>query len=554
MAQNGATPASATDGSHNAAGQPDTPMEVLTDLLSKALQCDDKEEIRNLTKQAHSIAAGLDPYLDSVCTPPSQACQDLIQASLTADWNGIFEEGKTKYRQKAECCAGALEGRYIATLCQLSRAKTVLEVGMFTGTTTMAVAEVLPADGKVYALELESYLDSFAAPHFKKAGVSDKIEVVVGSADESIKKLAARGVRFDLAFLDADKGGYLGYYNQLLDNNLILPGGAIIADNTLMKGRPYCKGSTKDDLADAIYEFNKAVHSDSRVDVIATPIRDGVSIIMRKQVKDGDDVHRSLGHHNILERFKLNGQAALVTGGAQGIGRAFAHALGEAGAAVAVVDINASKAEEVRDELRRKGIRSVAITADITKADACNKMVESVIAELGSLDIAINNAGMNRNHAAEDCSEDDWDMTFALNTKATFLCCQAEGRHMLKQGRGKIINTASMASLLVPHPQKQIAYNASKSAVVKMTQTLGCEWAERGVNVNCISPGIVNTKLISESKELQPLVSEWVDHQIPARCLAEVTDLQTAIVFMASSASNYMVGHNLVIEGGQSLW
>lgn len=198
-------------------------------------------------------------------------------------------------------------------------------------------------------------------------------------------------------------------------------------------------------------------------------------------------------------------------------------------------------------------------------------MVESVIAELGSLDIAINNAGVNRNHAAEDCSEDDWDTTFTLNTKATFLCCQAEGRHMLKQGtsdrlctvllswrmlcflewipcgqtgtvanwyccklvlydscnavrhqnsifvlfalgvkaasilkpslvgagRGKIINTASMASLLVPHPQKQIAYNASKSAVVKMTQTLGCEWAERGVNVNCISPGIVNTKLIS---------------------------------------------------------
>jgi NAD(P)-dependent dehydrogenase (short-subunit alcohol dehydrogenase family) len=180
-------------------------------------------------------------------------------------------------------------------------------------------------------------------------------------------------------------------------------------------------------------------------------------------------------------------------------------------------------------------------------------MVQEVIKELGSLDIAINNAGINRNHAAEECSEDDWDVTFNLNTKATFLCCQAEGRHMLKQGvlvrappwlahtyvyspcvlafdanvegscqhhpiafeggcmlteamltavamltgRGKIINTASMASLLVPHPQKQIAYNASKSAVVKMTQTLGCEWAERGVNVNCISPGIVNTKLIS---------------------------------------------------------
>ncbi len=198
-------------------------------------------------------------------------------------------------------------------------------------------------------------------------------------------------------------------------------------------------------------------------------------------------------------------------GGGQGIGRAFAHALGEAGAAVAVVDVNGPKAEEVRDELAAKGIRSIAVTADVTKADACNRctplgrcfdcpvlqgvqcaalrptgraadlprdvrdlwhhvgacamapdspsepydggcqhlirqaptdlafalagsMVQQVVEQLGGLDIAINNAGVNRNHAAEDCSEEDWDLTFGLNTKGVFLCCQAEGRHMLKQG------------------------------------------------------------------------------------------------------------------------
>ena len=159
---------------------------------------------------------------------------------------------------------------------------------------------------------------------------------------------------------------------------------------------------------------------------------------------------------------------------------------------------------------------------------------------------------------------------------------QEEGKHMLAQGYGKIINTASMATLLVPHPQKQIAYNASKAAVVKITQTLGTEWADRGMNVNCISPGIVNTALIQvcllcyvhhvlvgmtqgqdavtrsafvlqESKDLQPLVETWLA-QIPAGRLAEVTDLQTAIVYMASDASSYMIGHNLVVDGGQSIW
>ena len=124
---------------------------------------------------------------------------------------------------------------------------------------------------------------------------------------------------------------------------------------------------------------------------------------------------------------------------------------------------------------------------------------------------------------------------------------------MLAQGYGKIINTASMASLLVPHPQKQAAYNCSKAAVVKMTQSLACEWAGRGLNVNCVSPGIVDTPLIWDNPALNKLAGTWLE-QIPSGRLAQVTDLQAAIVYLASDASSYMVGHNLVIEGGQSLW
>ncbi|CAL8463601.1 g3135 [Coccomyxa elongata] len=425
---------------------------------------------------------------------------------------------------------------------------------MFTGTTTLAVAQALPKDGKVYALEIESYMQEFAQPYFQQAGVADMVEVLVGPASEGIAKLAAQGTRFDLAFLDADKTGYLGYYNQFMDLNLIVPGGAIIVDNTLMKGRTYYSGGVKDELADAIREFNEVVCKDPRVDVVALPFRDGVSIITRRhEVRpDVDEIVTGAAHSRILQRLKLNSKVALITGAGQGIGRAFAHALGEAGAAVAVADINGEAAARVADELAAKGVRAVAITADVTQAKDCQRMVDSVVDRLGALDIAVNNAGVNFNNAAEDTPESEWDTTFSLNTKGLFLCCQAEGRHMLARGHGRIINTASMASLLVPHPQKQIAYNASKAAVVKITQTLGAEWADRGLTVNCMSPGIVNTALI-QSDALRPLAKEWLQ-QIPMGRLAEMSDLQAAIVFMASDASSYMTGHNLVLDGGHTLW
>ena len=159
---------------------------------------------------------------------------------------------------------------------------------------------------------------------------------------------------------------------------------------------------------------------------------------------------------------------------------------------------------------------------------------------------------MNRNSAAEDTTLDEWDEVFALNIRAVFYGCQVACRAMLAAGYGKIINTASMASLIVPHPQKQAAYNASKSAVVQLTRSLAGEWADRGVRVNCMSPGIIHTPLI-ESEALRPLVSQWLP-TIPLGRLGEVTDLQAGIVYLASSASDYMTGHNLVIEGGQTLW
>jgi NAD(P)-dependent dehydrogenase (short-subunit alcohol dehydrogenase family) len=255
----------------------------------------------------------------------------------------------------------------------------------------------------------------------------------------------------------------------------------------------------------------------------------------------------------ILDRFRLDGKAALVTGAGMGIGRAFAHALGEAGAAVAVIDFDGDRAAQVASELTAKAIHAISVTADASVPEDIEESIRYTASTLGGLDIAVNNAGINLNSAAEETTLDEWDRVFALNARGVFLACQAEARVMFDRGYGKIINTASMASLIVPHPQKQAAYNASKAAVVNITKTLAAEWSDRGVRVNCISPGIIRTALIENSPALAPLVQEWLK-TIPARRLGEVSDLQGGIIYLASEVSDYMTGHNLVIEGGQTLW
>ncbi|XP_061583900.1 uncharacterized protein zgc:113054 [Cololabis saira] len=542
---------------------PDTPVEVMVDLLTKAKDlaaaCSTvPEELKTHLQRALDIASGLDDYLEEMATPESEPLAELYEKTVSHDWDQVYKEGKTMFRLPKECITGHVEGQTLKMLIHMSQAKRVLEVGMFTGYGALSMAEGLPEDGCLVACELEPYLKEFAQPIFDKSPHGKKITVKTGSAMDTLKELAAAGEQFDMVFIDADKNNYINYYNFIMDNNLLRLRGVICVDNSLFKARVYLKDST-DSNGLALREFNQFVCKDPRVEQVIVPLRDGISLIRRVSVSSpaqntitNDEVFRGVRGRPILDRMRLDGKVAYVTGGGQGIGRAFAHALGEAGAKVAIVDLDQAKAEAVAQELFLKGIHAISISADISKSDDVQKMMDTIVSKWGAVHVGCNNAGINMNSASEDTTLEEWDQTFGVNLRGTFMCCQAAGRVMLKQGYGKIINTASMASLIVPHPQKQLSYNTSKAGVVKLTQTLGTEWIDRGVRVNCISPGIVDTPLI-HSENLRPLVQRWLS-DIPAGRLAQVTDLQAAVVYLASDASDYMTGHNLVIEGGQSLW
>src|SRR3954462_10907029 len=243
--------------------------------------------------------------------------------------------------------------------------------------------------------------------------------------------------------------------------------------------------------------------------------------------------------------FDLAGRVAIVTGANTGIGQGIAVALAEAGADVVLV--GRSPAEETEQKVRAAGRRALQIRADLATIAPVGEIVDRTLAELGGLDILVNNAGIIRRADAVEFSEADWDALIDTNLKSVFFLCQAAGRHMIGQGRGKIVNIASMLSfqggIRVP------SYTASKSGVAGLTKLLANEWATKGVNVNAIAPGYIAT---SNTAALQAdeVRNRQILERIPAGRWGQPSDLVGAAVFLASDASDYVQGHILAVDGG----
>jgi 2-deoxy-D-gluconate 3-dehydrogenase len=249
----------------------------------------------------------------------------------------------------------------------------------------------------------------------------------------------------------------------------------------------------------------------------------------------------------ILDTFRLDGKVALVTGSSRGLGQGAAVALAEAGADVALLD--RSDASATADLVRATGRRVHLVRRDLVSAtpDELGAAVDEVIAELGGLDVLVNNAGIIRRIPAVDYPASDWDDVLAINLDAVFHLSQAAGRHMLAQGGGRIINVASMLSfqggILVP------AYTASKHAVAGLTKALAGEWAASGVTVNAIAPGYMatdNTTLLRADEDRSAAILA----RIPAGRWGDASDMQGAFVFLASDAAAYITGAIIPVDGG----
>ena len=218
-----------------------------------------------------------------------------------------------------------------------------------------------------------------------------------------------------------------------------------------------------------------------------------------------------------LDLFSLKGKKGFITGAARGIGKCLADAFTEMGASIAIVDIDIAEAEKTAKELAaRYSAHTIAIRCDVTDAENVGQMMDTFIKEYGSIDFAINNAGIANTYAAEEISSKDFKKVVDINLNGVFLTAQAAARQMIKEGKaGSIVNTASMSAHIINTPQTIANYCASKGGVLLLTKALAVEWAKYNIRVNCVSPGYMATELVAEMKDMH---EGWISKIPTGRC------------------------------------
>jgi 2-deoxy-D-gluconate 3-dehydrogenase len=244
--------------------------------------------------------------------------------------------------------------------------------------------------------------------------------------------------------------------------------------------------------------------------------------------------------------FSIAGKKAIVTGAAKGLGRGMAEGLHEAGADLALIDVSDS-IHNVAKEMGVQGARVVGIQADLSYRDQLTRSFNDAVAALGGLDILLNNAGITRWSPAEEMSQADWDIVLEVNLSSVFLLAQLAGQAMLKQGRGKIINIASLLSFGGGY--LTVGYAASKGGVAQLTKALANEWSSKGINVNAIAPGYMATEMNIPLME-DPARNKLILDRVPAGRWGLPEDLVGALIFLASPASDYIHGILIPVDGG----
>lgn len=253
---------------------------------------------------------------------------------------------------------------------------------------------------------------------------------------------------------------------------------------------------------------------------------------------------------SIEKLFDIKGRKALVTGAGRGIGKVLALTLAEAGCDVALFGLHHKNLEEVAALVSKSGVRSLVLEGDVSRKSDVQKAFSAVAKGFGRLDISVNNAGISMQTPVEEMPEPDWDRIMDINMKGVFLCSQEAAHLMIPRKSGSIINIGSISARTVNVPQKQAVYNTSKAGVVMLTQAMAVEWAPYGVRVNSISPGYMKTEMTLSS--MSKLFPAW-ESLTPLGRLGEPEELRGALIYLASDASSYMIGHDLVVDGGYTI-